>query len=284
MFKYSFLACAFISSLVNAQNTTISSLPLTSNYGQKGYVGFSGTFSATRDSLQSQSLDEFGVDLSAGYFFLPYLGMEVSYANDFGLFSGENFEHTDLQLMTRYSLSDYAELYMGAGATYMLNSQMKSQGSNVDLMGTFGVRYHIDPAWAIDVGYKFYNDPGAWNSSVANLNVGVKYYFGSVDPEPVLTSGSSHQLPSKPEVNSNQVISPVPAPLPVEPTCHTEKLLTDYYVKNGDWLYKIARNFDMDFDDLIRLNQSVIKKVKDKNLIYSGMKLKVYKEQEVCTR
>lgn len=274
MLKYSILACALFSTLSFAQDN-VNITPV-SNYGQNAYVGLSGTFSATQEKNSiddNDSLDEFGFGVQAGYFFLPYLGLEASYGLDGGLFNGENYEHTDLMLLTRYPLSDYAEIYLGGGASLMLNDDVETDnGSNVDAVGAIGVRYHVSQNWAIDLGYKFYNDPGAWESSVSTFNLGFKYYFGSVEAP-------------KPVVEQTAFVEPEPEPVePVveEKVCQTKLLPSDYMVMPGDFLIKIAVNHDMSLEELIALNQSSVNQLNDINVIMPGMKLKVMEEQEVC--
>ena len=71
-------------------------------------------------------------------------------------------------------------------------------------------------------------------------------------------------------VAKSEVVAPKPKVVVVEPI-QKEEVCTvktkDYQLKEGDYLYKIARKNNMSFKDLLELNEDLVKR-KNKDLVY----------------
>ncbi|QUJ69961.1 LysM peptidoglycan-binding domain-containing protein (plasmid) [Photobacterium sp. GJ3] len=247
---------------------------------ESGYfIGSNAQVLSTENSIRSEDEVSYGMDINAGYLFNDYLSIEAAYGLDNGLLGGEDFNHGDLHLIGYIPLSDSFRFYLGGGGT--------SFSGDILASGQVGLKYALADDFDINTGYKFYAKPDSWGKFIESFNIGFVYYFGQKNRNQQVSSSRPAQAE---EIKVEQVIV---QSVPKEESLRTSVLnciesssrnLIVHTVKEGEWLLKIRRKYQMTLSEFMNLNQGYINHLKNKNIIQPGDKIRVYHEThtEVC--
>ncbi|RYU68415.1 LysM peptidoglycan-binding domain-containing protein [Aliivibrio finisterrensis] len=228
-------------------------------------VSGGATLSVLDDSKkESESL---GYKAMVGYTANDSALLEIGYAN-FNL-ADENINPFLIELSWLYPISDFSSLYAGGGGAFM------DEGNSPT--AKLGFQYQLDQHWYADVGYQGIFDLDLQQDDLYSFNIMIGYKFDSKNRK-IITPELSPIIPKAvPPVRTVQqptdkppnVIAPIVAKEKVvKKTLRCEVNNINYRVKSGDYLYKIARHFNMSFDELIELNPNY--ENRNANLIYPG--------------
>ncbi|CAH7240504.1 LysM domain-containing protein [Vibrio chagasii] len=237
-------------------------------YAQESPFQVSGglAFSTLEENMvESESL---GYQLSFGYNASKNLLFEIGYA-DFSAFSERDMNKSNFAMFGANLLlpvSDYASIYAGSGGAISKH--------DTSLTATIGVKYKISSNWYADFSYqKIFglesNENNLFGSSdLYAFNTLLEYRF------PNYASREHGRVINE---NSQDITFDVPVNEKVqsqisflkEKSC--KNTIKEYTVVQGDFLYKIARKFDVSLNDIIKLNPKF--NTRNIDLIYPDEKI-----------
>ncbi|MGL4828356.1 MAG: LysM peptidoglycan-binding domain-containing protein [Vibrio sp.] len=225
------------------------------------YVGGSLSHNGKTDTELPDSA--FGGGIKLGYEISPAWAIEAS-TNSYGQLDmikvGEyrnttqkiSRYGTDLSLLGTLPLSKGYKLYGGLG--------MISENDEFSPIAQIGVRYALNSLWAFNFGYKFISNQDP-DYKLQSLGVGIQYQFQNTNtqtPSPVYD-----EIQVFSETQTDKQVIPVTEYTDRDTKCKSNL----YHVKEGDWLYKIARQHHISFAELISAND-VLKTSRDIDIIY----------------
>ena len=233
------------------------------------FIGSDLQLLTTDDSSHDEddNLTATGLSLTAGYKFNHYIGVETSYSVSDDFINDDGFNHVDASLMGYLPLSDVFDLYLGVGAA-VYNSHVLGKAK-------VGISYQFNDNFSWLAGYTFYSEPHDWDSSVNTFDIGFRYRFSQSNVE---TQNVSITRPVE-----TLIPEPIKQVEPVyKPECYKKTIVDSYVIKKGDWLFKIAKKFNLDSDKFFNLNSHYINSLKDINVIQPGDVVEVVKLTNVC--
>ena len=226
-------------------------------------VSGGATLSVLDDSKnESESL---GYKAMVGYTANDNALLEIGYAN-FNL-TNENINPFLIELSRLYPISNFASLYVGGGGAFM------DEGNSPT--AKFGFQYQLDRHWYADVGYQGIFALDLQQDDLYSFNIMIGYKFDSKNRKVIAPELRPITHKVEPTVRAVQEpvdkVANVIAPIVIEEkvvkkTSRCEIGTINYEVKNGDYLYKIARHFKMSLEELIELNPNF--ENRNINLIY----------------
>lgn len=156
---------------------------------------------------------------------------------------------SDLSLIGSLSLSKHYKFYGGFG--------FSKESSNIEPVAQLGIRYDLSKYWRLSLGYKFIinQDP---EYKLQSLGLGIQYRLNTASVPVTKPVYDDIHVATK---SHNKNASTINA----ESTCKPKL----YRVKNGDWLYKIARKHNSTLTKLASLN-SQFETLENINEIYPG--------------
>ncbi|NOH79978.1 porin family protein [Vibrio sp. RE86] len=194
-----------------------------------------------------------GYSIGAGYHVNKNVRFQLSYA-DYGSLGGENLgvKFTHLDINGVLPLSDYASIYIGGGGSYSAN--------DTDLTANIGLDYTIDKNWSVDVSYRGIFDAGVSQQDLYAFNTMIVYRFTEevADTEPRVELRPIEQKspvvtpPIVEKSSLEKVVEPNRPLVSHETQC--ESGITQYRLKDGEYLNLIARRHDISLNELININ------------------------------
>ncbi|MCG9781539.1 LysM peptidoglycan-binding domain-containing protein [Vibrio brasiliensis] len=198
------------------------------------------------------------------------LGSSLSYFDDQDKAENERFG-IDISVIPYINTSHNNKVYTEFGMRNNLDSLFIGLGSHITtgtpFSFTLASRYYSRIFEGLDEGYYTFSIGLSydWNSRTV--------IYKPVDSQTkTLNVIESHILLPKEDSKNVETMSVQPPP-PVTNTYIKEDFVT-YIVKQGDHLYKIARNHGMSFEELLDVNTKLLE-VDNLNLIHPGLVLYV---------
>ena len=211
--------------------------------------------------INSNNSDEqLGLHVKAGYDMTPVFYLESSLGY-YGKYNESEYLGIDLSALAKSSLSNKFDFFAGLGCSY--------SDSTMSPIARFGLIFKDNQDFDVEFGYKFNFRTNDSASDVQSHLLSFNYRFGE-----------KNQPSTKPVIEERTKIETIVVEKVVEkivekPICIDQYFL--YEIKEGDFLYKIARESTYDIDELLNIpgNEKYHEKSKlrDWNLIYPGEKI-----------
>lgn len=170
---------------------------------------------------------------------------------------------TDLSLLGNVFLSKRYKFYGGLGGVF--------ENNELSPVAQVGIRYDLTTLWSFNFGYKFLLS-NEQERKLQSLVIGGQYNFP--------TSNSNHKPTSYKTIDvKSEKMDSYTKNKNAEKENNKKASIIKYRVKEGDWLYKIARKNNTTLSELSRINNK-FKSIEDINLIYPGWIIFIPKSKE----
>ncbi|WP_407531814.1 LysM peptidoglycan-binding domain-containing protein [Vibrio parahaemolyticus] len=206
-------------------------------------MGVKGLYSVYDSPTAEQ--DAWGVEGTVG---LEYQGFNAEVGVGYiGLGQSESITPVTIQLKRPFEVAADTHLYLGGGGSWLSGEVRPALSA--------GLLYQVSPSWRVDVGYQALLNVPDLGSDWFSFGLGVVYRTPST--------------PMEQEVPVEDVGYLLPMPEPVESVpvaqCQTETKM--HQVMPGDYLIKIAKQYEITLSDLLMWNDFKFTG-RDINLIY----------------
>ena len=204
----------------------------------------------------------FGTALKLGYKISPTWVIEASTGfygrldmitpdQDVSATTKESRYATDLSLLRNVFLSKRYKFYGGLGGVF--------ENNDLSPIAQVGIRYDLTKLWSFNFGYKFLlsNEP---DRKLQSLVIGGQYNFP--------TSNSNHKATSYKTIDAKSETMDSYSKNAAKENNKNASIIK-YRIKEGDWLYKIARKNNTTLSELSKINKK-FNGIEDINLIYPG--------------
>ncbi|MGF1903134.1 LysM peptidoglycan-binding domain-containing protein, partial [Aliivibrio sifiae] len=202
--------------------------------------------------INSNNSDEqLGLHVKAGYDMTPVFYLESSLGY-YGKYNESEYLGIDLSALAKSSLSNKFDFFAGLGSSY--------SDSTMSPIARFGLIFKDNQDFDVEFGYKFNFRTNDSTYDIQSLLLSFNYRFGK-----------KSQKPSRPIIEEKDKVVVVDKTLEKK-VCDNQYFI--YKIKEGDWLYKIAKMYEYDIYDLLSIpgneKYNEINKVRNWNLIYPG--------------
>ena len=229
--------------------------------------GFGAAVSSINDDIREN--ESLGYELSLGYQFNENFLLETAYADY--QFTSMNVTPWITRLKGMLPVSDYASLYLGGGVA------VDKEVSSPLLSG--GIKYQMSKNWVLDAGYQSIFKIEARDSTITSLLISVIYKPSLESYTPSIYRQEEKVFKEEPKAEKPKLIKEdkvavvdKPEVVEVEPI-QKEEVCTvkskEYKLNEGDYLYKIARENNMSFRELLTLNAEFVNRA-NQDLVYPG--------------
>ncbi|WP_039977349.1 outer membrane beta-barrel protein [Vibrio jasicida] len=168
---------------------------------------------------------------------------------------------TDLSLLGNVFLSKRYKFYGGLGGVF--------ENNELSPIAQVGIRYDLTTLWSFNFGYEFLLS-NEQESKLQSLLIGGQYNFP--------TSNSNHKsTPYKTIDVKSETMDSYSKNAAKEN--NKKASIIKYRIKEGDWMYKIARKNNTTLSEIFRINKK-LKRIEDINLIYPGWIIFIPKSKE----